>query len=170
MEGLIDFIFSNPFLLILIIGGLMSLFKRKTEQPEQEQKNVPNRPLPMPAETRMETVKEKTRPPKLEPQPVNKKMEVRPVEQYRQQQMEELKNRLNVNNERVNHYKGSDQNVKSHVHSLTSKNDKRPFKRHFKDNVTRSGLINSVIMSEVLGPPRAMKPYEGMPYKRKYHR
>lgn len=165
MEGLFDFLFSNPFLVILLIGGLISFFKRNTG--EQEPEKAPTRPQPKPVESRTDTKKEKAQLPRQKPQPVN---EVQTVEVYRQQQLNSLKDKLEERNDRLSDKKSQVSNHirKRQTENVASDHKEEPFKRRFKGNVTRTGLINSVIMSEVLGPPRAMKPYDVRPFKRKY--
>lgn len=192
MEGIIDLIFSNPFLLILIIGGLYSLFKRKTEQQESEKDSSPQRPVethmgPQPGRrqqsrtqpepqrgqyTRTQSHPERSQQPRTQPQPAKETIETQTLAEHKQQQLNDLKKRLNANNDTKRNHEVvvSDRIRKQQINNLVSKYDDEPFNRRFKENVTRTGLINSVIMSEVLGPPRAMKPYEGMRFKRKYHR
>src|SRR5699024_5047064 len=41
------------------------------------------------------------------------------------------------------------------------------FKKKFKSKLTRDGLVDSIIMAEVLGPTRATKPYRSVIQQRK---
>ncbi|SFA70315.1 hypothetical protein SAMN04488072_101116 [Lentibacillus halodurans] len=45
--------------------------------------------------------------------------------------------------------------------------EQQKMKKRMNSNLTRTGLINGVIMSEVLGPPRAVKPYKSIVDQRK---
>lgn len=172
MGELIDLILSNPLLIILIIGGLFSLLKRKTEQPESE--NEPSR-RPMPAERRTPNERERARPSDRQTkpaEPAKEMVETLTIEEQHQQQLDELKERLVVDQRRSSNQTERESYVtrRRQRNNSVSKNENQTFKQRFKENVTPSGLINSVIMSEVIGPPRSMKPYESRPFKRKHHR
>lgn len=41
------------------------------------------------------------------------------------------------------------------------------FKKNFKKQLTKEGLVNSIVMAEILGPPRAKRPYENVLTKRR---
>src|SRR5690625_3998687 len=69
MEGLIDFFLSNPFLFIILIGGLLSLFNR--DKKEKRDRQSDDRP-PSPT-TRTEHRQEQ--PEEQRPNPLEKQFE-----------------------------------------------------------------------------------------------
>src|SRR5690606_32233886 len=58
----------------------------------------------------------------------------------------------------------------SRHHTLHSKNvNKEKFKKDVKTSLNHKGLVNGIIMSEVLGPPRARKPFRSVIAERSRH-
>ncbi|MEW9675805.1 hypothetical protein ABRT01_06430 [Lentibacillus sp. L22] len=51
--------------------------------------------------------------------------------------------------------------------SKQSNENKLAMKNQIKDNLNRKGLIDGIIMAEVLGPPRARKAYRNIPTQRR---
>lgn len=45
--------------------------------------------------------------------------------------------------------------------------EQKQFKRRVRGNLNEKGLVNGIVMSEVLGKPRAMKPYKSVISKRR---
>lgn len=171
MDQIIDLIFENPFFLIIIIGALFSLFsgKKKEEQKEQQRSSQQNRPRPESVNAASRTSRRK--------QQVNRGEQERErvtpqlsIEEQRAKQLAQFASK-NVSSQ---HHSDSDVKTadgenkrKTEIQELASSYSQREFKREFKKSLSRKGLINSVIMSEVLGPPRARNPYKSVISKRK---
>ncbi|WP_174613848.1 hypothetical protein [Virgibacillus ihumii] len=45
--------------------------------------------------------------------------------------------------------------------------EQKQFKKRVRSNLNKKGLVNGIIMSEVLGKPRAMKPYNSVSSKKR---
>lgn len=164
MEGLFEALLSNPFFILIILGGLMSFFRDKSKATDEEETTV-SRPQPSRTERqsqpkkvplgRMSTEKEAT-----------EQMDTRSVTEHRDEQMERLMKQFNVEEDQVT--EDSIENQAQSVRSLGKRTQvsetlkQKDFKKRMKDNTTKKGLLNGVIMAEVLGPPRAQKPYRSV--------
>src|SRR5699024_10950928 len=90
------------------------------------------------------------------------------VEEHRDEQMERLKQQLNTDEDQsLPHITDNKQSVLKVVHSHDHSYKYGQFKKDMKKNLTKQGLIDSIVMAEVLGPPRARKPYRSIIYERK---
>lgn len=179
MNDLLDLIFSNPLFLILIIGGLISLFRsgsgNKNEQ-QQQRSQSPRQPE-----------QSRQRQPGMgqhSPQSQSKERVVRTTssEERRQKQLEHLTSQFGGDTKDIkqdavansNEHSGltsrpkiADKRRKAETASLHNEQTKRRLRKKFQNNLTRNGLIDSVVMSEVLGSPRARKPYESVVNQRR---
>lgn len=166
MEGLIDLILENPFFLIILIGGLVSLFKGKSEKVEENE----------PATNRQKTAqtanpydrsqqKEQTRPiEKARTEPIRSKS----IEELREEQMQRFSGQdADDGQQEKDIRKASDRILKKGVHKGAANREKSAFQKDFNQSLTKKGLINSVIMAEVLGPPRARNAYQTVITKRR---
>ncbi|WP_042145992.1 hypothetical protein [Paucisalibacillus sp. EB02] len=96
------------------------------------------------------------------------------AEEQQKQQVERLKERMNTGTSDA-HDSLSQQDLSigptiqdaiKH-HSLQDKNVKKEqFKKDVKTGLNYKGLVNGIIMSEVLGPPRARKPFRSVTVER----
>src|SRR5690625_3544421 len=85
MDGLIDLVLENPLFLIILIGGIVSLFKGKSEQAE-ESESTTNKPKPRSVEDLFERAhqRERTRSTeKVRTEPISSKT----IEELREEQM-----------------------------------------------------------------------------------
>lgn len=175
MDQIIDLIFENPFFLVLIIGALLSLFgdKKKGKQEEREQgqqQTSSRRRMPEPEGKplgRMETT------PERQPNLVQKKKEMSSqlsIEEHRANQMAEYLKRSSTNETSTDRDELSEDQVnkeQKRIQKLATSYKQNEFKKEFKKSLTKEGLVNSVIMSEVLGSPRSRNPYQSVITKRR---
>lgn len=161
MEGLFEAILSNPFLILLILGGIFSFFKGNPEKSQQEQQQ---RPSGRPTQTHTRTAQEKSTPVHI-PQETN--IDSLSIEEHRDEQMERLREQLNTGEHRLPDISKSDSSAPKVVHSHETSYKYNEFKKDMKRNLTKQGLIDSIVMAEVLGPPRARKPYRNIINERK---
>lgn len=184
MGGLIEFFLSNPILLILIIGGLASWFKRREGQDDSERTKPYPKPRPTLNRAELPKIPTPTRDirtakpaptgqeysergveeqPNIEREPVIEKVEPVTVEAQYDHQLDDLKKQLGVVDERERpRYSELRKHKQERQTTKTPTVTQHQFKKRFKQNVSPSGLVHSVIMAEVLGPPRALKPYESI--------
>lgn len=151
MMQLIEFIFSNP-LFIFIIFALISFFtnQQKKERKNDKRENVERH-------TKTETIPNRRE--QKRPKPV-KDIQMS-IEELRQQQLERLTQNIQsqVSIEAGHDDKQIDEKKSSKV--IEQNVVKRPqIKSNFSGRLTKEGLVDSIIMKEVLGRPRALKPYQ----------
>jgi len=167
MDGLIDLILENPFFLVILIGGIISLLKGKSEKPE-ENESTTNRPKPVQAKKPFEHSHQKTRtrsPEKVVSAPISSKS----IEELREEQMLRFTGQTDSEEDQRETETHRAFDVKEDkVSEVKFKNrNEKAFKRNFNKSLTRKGLVNSVIMAEVLGAPRARRPYQSVIAKRR---
>lgn len=196
MEQLIDLILSNPFLIIIIVGALFSLLKgsktAKEQQEKQQQQRQQQQGQRQPQQ-RTRSDQHSTRKPNPEQQASEKRtsplrelkeaiekefanmreekqVETVATEIPRMQQVDDMYERVNAaKEERERAYqRGMDakRRREKEEKSLVSQYQQTKFKQSFTKSLGKQGLVNSVIMAEVLGSPRAKQPYQ-TPTKRR---
>lgn len=167
MNGLIDLILENPFFLIILIGGIISLLKGKSEKVEEDQPAT-NRPKTAQAENPFERSRQRERTrsaEKVRTEPISSKS----IEELREEQMMRFSGQVDSeeDQEEKDTDKVSDRVRKEVVGKKITNRHKKEFRNDFNQSLTKKGLVNSVIMAEVLGAPRARKPYETVITKRR---
>src|SRR5690625_3961192 len=166
MNELIDLILSNPLFIIVLIGGIASLLKGKSEQAEKSESTT-NKPKPRRVEDLFERAhhRERTRSTdKVSTEPVSSKT----IEELREEQMIRFVGQADADEDQHKSDKSISRSSNRIKVENTNKNHKeQAFKQDFNKSLTRKGLVNSVIMAEVLGAPRARKPYQSVVTKRR---
>lgn len=186
MEGLIKLIFENPFLLFIIIAGVVSFFNRMTAAGKNQQEGKQEaegetggrqtirdvmRKMQEMAESldpEAETKETKSREEKKSSQPLGRfdvpsettntySFEEQREEQYRQLQKQygamtetdEVDQAIDVNSPI---YEGPElAQDRSYIKEGSQ------VEVNLKSRLNREGLVESVVMAEILGPPRARK-------------
>ena len=166
MEAFFDFIFGNIFLVAVIIGGIISWWQGlKKNDDEKETTRMPSGPLQSP-----------TREPSLErePESYTKKTGEDRLKEYYESKKEKL--------EEISEDKGAE---KTFTYETPNKDfhttrmerfipdEEKPDKPlgsiksiKNKNRWDRKRLAEGMVMSEILGPPRAHKPHSSHPKKR----
>lgn len=179
MDGLFDFLFNNPFLLLLIIGWLFATFREKPKNEQQQKERQTRQPTQRPAhqsrESRGRTVEDHSRraPTERGGQPLGKfEVEQKPVvtshtyeqqtvEDQRLEQLEQLQERLGAHMTQIEDVSGNYSEYQRNEPEIG-----KPIRRSSPQRVTtsnlskrfnRQGLVDSIIMAEVLGKPRAKR-------------
>ncbi|HZW68531.1 MAG TPA: hypothetical protein VFF20_07975 [Pseudogracilibacillus sp.] len=185
MDELINLIFENPFLLFIIIAGLVSFFNRMKassrdrngrEQPSAE-READTKPKQSPVREmmkRLEEMAESLDPdsPKQEQSAEAKTVEEKPkstprmstFEQQREEQYKQLQKQYqSAQSEKPSeHIKNMDSPIFNDAQMMKGSieaNEISSTNINIKSRLNKSGLIESVVMAEVLGPPRARKQY-----------
>lgn len=183
MGAILEFLFTNPFLLIILIGTIYTMFFRKSPAEKQPGNRPPNRPAARPNNRMPNFGGSPLMPPKPVQQTQVHREEPRPVQQtqvYREEpkpiaQRPQLRvlpggsaSAPNVSvNERLNHAAADewiDPNYASAVESV------RPVKSPVTavsgvnstvvpQSLTKNDLARAIVWSEILGPPRAKRPF-----------
>ncbi|MFB4166514.1 hypothetical protein [Virgibacillus sp. JSM 102003] len=152
-------------IILAIIGGLAGFLKDKSENDTNKQKRTVNSPKPSPTPSggaggmtrndyQQQSSEEKTS-----------------IEEQQQEQRERLADRMNTATQKAIDERKHDAIINENDNfNQTDKElsvEQKRFKRRIKNNLNRKGLVNGVIMAEVLGSPRAKKPYQSIVKQRR---
>lgn len=145
-----DFLFENPFIIVVLIGIISSLFKKTKGQTKANPK--PSKPFventPIPEITNFEGVREEPiRTLDTEYRDMKKEAEAKITA------LKEQQKRFEQKAERMNSTTRMNQSVRS---TPTATNNKATFQ------VDQEKLADAVVWSEILGPPRAKKPHRSL--------
>lgn len=194
LDFIFDNIFIVAIIVIGLFNYLSSINKKKvqqekkqseqnTERPVETSTQRPSRPVetaPRRFESRLESMGQRVEE-KLEEYASKLDVDTNPAqktfEEQRQEQYERLKRNVkrDVSTQRKQLEKNQDH--KANLESVPVTEDLPPIQSHhssvkvgsihLEDKLSARGLIDSVIMAEVLGPPRALNPYQNIAAKRK---
>ncbi|WP_200416261.1 hypothetical protein [Virgibacillus salexigens] len=165
LSNLIEAIFSNIFIIFVIIAGIIG-FLRDGWNKYSEKESSPNRPNRTPRPMRDNSNRDASFPTTSQPQTSS----TISVEQQHKEQMERLAGQMGANR-KVD--QSESYNKETAFNDLTRNVEKElteqqiRLKKQVSNNLTKKGLVNGVIMAEVLGKPRALKPYQNVIYERK---
>lgn len=152
-----DNILTILTLLFAVGGGLLSLFGKKDEEEETN-----SSPRPTQSRTQQKPVErpEKTQKPR-------QSAELQTYFDEKQEQLKQLQSNLGVDPESSQY-----EQALQKYQELKVKKESKPKTKQRKTafsvarNISKEGLAESVIMAEVLGPPRAKKPYQQKKYNK----
>lgn len=173
ISNLIEAIFDNFFIVIVIVAGIIGFFKDKSgKQQQQEQRKTQSKPRPTatPSGSYQRKPAEDPRTSRAKQQAVAAKT----VAEQQREQMKQLANKYHTSaNQAIGDmsykaFKKDNNSVKRKKSKSHSRSyGQNQFKRQMSNNLGRKGLINSVVMAEVLGQPRARKPYQSVSVERR---
>lgn len=146
---MIDTILSNLGILILIVGGLMSVFKRQSDGSESKRK-----PVKVPTQRNMS------------PSSSSRKAESIPAQTMEHKEEKSLTGQLTSDLEkRYEEIRGRKQEKEDIPvpNNLSSTNKQK--RRSKQKSFNRKKIVDGIIWSEVLGQPRAKRPYHPKRYK-----
>lgn len=170
MESFFEFIFANFFIVIIIVAAIINFLNRGRRE-ENKQEQAPKQQRHRPTISDMRETYEQAKETILETrQELERK--VQPIDQSAEDQRQEQYERLRSRYQPTLHTESKDQKKTMHMqsHSLHVEGEEVEYpeiKVNLDKKLTSKGLIESVIMAEVLGPPRALSPYQNIVSKRK---
>lgn len=159
-----DWIFENLFLVVIIISAIIGFFRNdSSKQKENNERKKPAPPIsrPLPPEREAQPRAERkiykgSRP--------DESISTISIEEQQKSQMERLASKYSsisakgLDNLSDSPYKKSPLKEPKNE----SSENKRKMKQQVSGNLDAKGLINGVIMAEILGPPRAKKTYQSV--------
>lgn len=168
LENLIDAILGNLFFVVIIVGGLISFFsdkKKKEEAKENQSKQQMPKSQPLgrqQPEVKRAPIERKTYDKTTRSEQMNQANHkgTQSIDQLREEQLKRLKGTIasSVNNR--GKY-DSKMNKKSNDLLLERKSSISPkSKGAFMGHLTTKSLADSIVLAEVLGKPRSMKPHD----------
>lgn len=181
MEALIEFIFSNFIIILIILGGIAKLFGYDKKEEEQKRKTSKKR----------KTITNKQQVPKTTSQTRETHRQTKPgsntspssiptstasIGEQQQKQLEQLAGKMKAVGDQtfeelsekvpvdrdVEHHAIPHHKMKLNERNFVHNKNKTEVKRQMKKRITKNGLAESIIMAEILGPPRARKPYKSI--------
>lgn len=173
MESFFDFIFGNLFFVIIIIAAIFNFFNKSKQEEAQERSK--EQAGPERESTRRPTLRERMEEALLdledewkstqETEPVEDKQATKmpSVEEQRQAQYERLRNQYQTATVDEDDYAAETRTMKTKEQEKELEKIKTTAHR----KMTKKTLVDGVIMAEILGPPRALKPYESVIQERR---
>ncbi|GIO23096.1 hypothetical protein [Oceanobacillus sp. J11TS1] len=180
-----DWIFDNLFIIAIIISGIVAFLgdsKKKEDENRKKQSTPPNkqaqsrqRQQRSPQETRTRTRQPTQRnreQPRAERHVYRERnrpdISAGNIQEQQKEQMERLANRYQTASQ------GDSENIEHTFKDLIVERNaeeenpgKQEMKKRVSQNLDGKGLVNGIIMAEVLGSPRAKKPYRSIVQRRK---
>ncbi|WP_068674339.1 hypothetical protein [Oceanobacillus sp. Castelsardo] len=170
MEAILEAIFSNFFLILVILSGIFSFFKKNTEDQKKnktpsKQKTKPKTVQPSARSTET-TKKRPVYTSKIE-DTIQESLQQLSVEEQQKAQMERLAEKFNTNKEIGRTIEQGLDFSQSFSNSKILKTKQIEKRTDFNMRLKRNDLVQGVILSEVLGSPRSKKPYQTVIEERK---
>lgn len=174
MDSFFNLIFENFFIVIIIVVAIFNfLSKAKKDSEPQEQQSEPTREKPK--RSIQDLIEEKAEQVRDSYQQTRETVEDEAqkgknlFEEQRQKQYEQLRNQMQSTQPKENQEKETFPKNKFSEKSLKERteSDGISINRNIKRKLTKQGLAESIVMAEVLGPPRALNPYQNVAMKRK---
>ncbi|WP_249871059.1 hypothetical protein [Oceanobacillus saliphilus] len=161
-----DWIFDNLFIIIIIVSALLGFFRRSNN--EQETQEEKKKPVP-PKTARVPNV-----PPERRPQPRAERQIYREnsrkpavstasIEEQQKAQLERLASKYTTITDSIEDLTSQSSGGSILIEpKKVSEVRKEYLKKQLVSNFEAKGLVNGIIMSELLGSPRAKKPYKSV--------
>lgn len=179
-------ILDNLYLVIIIVFGIISFLSnsgKKQEEQEKKQSRPPNNPTQtrqrqqrsssQGAGTQQQAQTQRKREQPRAQRQVYKEGE-RPdisagsIEEQQKKQMERMANRYQTSSqENLEDVEQNFNDLKVDRKSEENAPGRTEMKKRVSGNLDGKGLVNGIIMAEVLGSPRAKKPYRSIVQRRK---
>ncbi|MFD2046104.1 hypothetical protein ACFSTA_12025 [Ornithinibacillus salinisoli] len=171
MQEIFDFLAGNIIFVIIIIGAILRLLggSKENEQEKRGQNPRPRQnPEPRPTATPSGGQRQRNNQPVKQNETAAQTIS---IEDQQQQQLERLAGRMNTSKDQsmddlTGHSSNLGETFKQPKRNIDSHKEEN-YRKQIKGNLSRNGLVNSVIMAEVLGSPRAKKPYRSVIADRK---
>lgn len=153
-----EWLFENPLLIIIIIGAIASALKRGKSE-EEQRKNVPQRrpasegkPLEEPGSMIF---------PRQEPNSRPIKSQASRAEKQFSEKRKQIENRMAVLKEQELELAEKAEHINKNVEHLQSERLVRrtDSKQSHSIGLDKESMVNGIILSEILGPPRAKQPH-----------
>lgn len=157
-----DWIFENLFLVFVIISGIIAVLGdgKKKNQEEQKRKTPPQKQSnSAPRTTQRQPRAER----KVYTEQERPTMSAGNIQEQQQEQMKRIANKYSAQVQNVEDLDKKDTSTVLPANKDDNQGiSQQEMKRRVTSNLSAEGLVNGVIMSEVLGSPRAKKPYRSV--------
>jgi len=162
-----DFIAENFLIIVIIIGGLLSLFKNKSTPSEADRQQSRNQPVSRTGRTEDTKGLSQANTSVSSSSSSESPHGTVSAEEQQQKQLKELQKRMGGSSFAVVRERDDGSHEANIKNNLKRPDVVKPyhhehFKKEIKGKLNQKGLIDSIVMAEVLGPPRAKKPYSSI--------
>lgn len=156
-----EWLFENPLLIIIIIGAIASALKRGKSE-EEQRKNVPQRksasegkPLEEPGSMTF---------PRQEPNRRPARSQTSRAEKEFSQKRKQIEDRMAVLKEQELELSEKAERINNKVEHLQSERQERQTgsKKAYSIQLDKESMVNGIIMSEILGAPRAKRSHRSL--------
>lgn len=155
-----EWLFENPLLIIIILAAISSALKKGKSVEEKRQSTPPTRERKPLQEQRSMTF------PKQQPNSMPVKSETSKAENQLSQKRKQIEKRMAVLKEQELELAEKAERIRKVEHVQTDRQERRaaPKVAH-SIQLDKESLVNGIILSEILGAPRAKKPHRSL-YRR----
>lgn len=163
MDQIFEILTKNPILIIIILGILFKVFgPKKTDEAQSEQAARQTQQRPQPKTNTIERARTASEA-RSKTEYSKPKTTYLSVEEQRAEQLARLKQSYQTSQTK------SDTNSSLEQKGLSDLIPQNKQVEHLaiENSLTEQGLINSVVMAEVLGAPRALQPYQNVVQRRR---
>jgi membrane-associated HD superfamily phosphohydrolase len=169
MEALLELIFGNFFIVLLIIVGILGFLRdnaAKQKEEERKRRSRPTKPVPQASRNPQSSRDDSRNTVRDTLEKARETISSVSVEEQQKEQMEKLADRFNTRaNEKLGEIQDDISKGKSVLQEVSKADlskEQEQIKRGVSQSLRGKGLINGIIMAEVLGPARARKPYRSV--------
>lgn len=157
VESLIQLIMDNLFIVIIIVAGIIGFFKNSSAEQEQDRKQT-NRPGPSQAPSGGSNQPQQRRNNETQSNP---SVPATSMEDKQSEQLGRLAKQLGTETKDAMEKLPHDGIIGNTLREPNKDNSRaeEALRGQVKKNLGKTGLVNGIIMSEVLGSPRAKRPY-----------
>jgi Fe2+ transport system protein B len=156
----LDLLFENPFIIVVLIGIISSLFNRMKSSAE-EPKRQPVRPVQnRPAQAQSTTMEEKIERPYVHREEKSVMVTDTPLNEI-QEKYAEKKKAAEERLKQLEQQKAVTEKRAARMNSQVTRVVHKQSSRSERLSPNKEKLVDAVVWSEILGPPRAKRPFRG---------
>lgn len=152
-----EWLFENPLLIIIILAAISSALKKGKSVEEKRQSSQPARerkPLQEPRSMAF---------PKQQPSNRSVRSETSKAEKQFSQKRKQIENRMAVLKEQELELAEKAERIKKVEHVQTERQERRATSKVAHSiQLDKESMVNGIILSEILGAPRAKKPHRSL--------
>ena len=162
---MLEFLIENPVIIIFLLMGLSSLFTKQKAKPHS---GPETEPINIPREVEREVIKPK---PLIPSEQIPKS---KPYEEWKTEVYENIPTQVKIEESHTNRPEKTEEinHEKTMAHLQTELQDleqqlttKKKVLKTSTGNLNRTKIMEAIVWSEILGPPRAKKPYRSMNHR-----
>jgi vacuolar-type H+-ATPase subunit I/STV1 len=173
MEALLELIFGNFFIVLLIIFGILGFLRdnsAKQKEEEQRRRRTGQQRSPQSSQPSYSSQEDTHTGSRSTLEKARESISSSTIAEQQQEQLDKLASQFNTKKSEVmSDMQEEFSDTKSVLREFNRdlSKEQKQIKKGVSESLKGKGLINGIIMAEVLGPPRATKPYRSVISERK---